>query len=393
MSKNQYSLLEKPLVIRLPELAQSLQIINDSYDLISNGKEYQFIPIYGQLRSLLTEKSKNQTPLLFELADKFNEKLELFYIPFEDLPEDLPKVDYHYMSPEISCEKKEKNQIIIEFKDFLMCDIILLNSRKYKINFVINALANKFGGSHYASKIEQEIAELFYFTIFNKNILNQIIFQIGKVTLELGTKVVQKLNQLCFYYSIYLPNQELSEQQYLIDYYSKSYGLRYSLLLDKARQLAIRVIDLNKNVWIFKSDKPVSFETILNLQVIIGFSKNLKSVFRLIVNNEALIDQQIELFVPISNEMHLFDCYYNRSQENEDDGLSFLLYETIIRVILPDENETKSILNYMQSKNIINGKGIFFSKGNYGLTTQGERDMKMHGIVKHVSVEDISSDS
>lgn len=391
MSKNQNSVLEKSLVIRLSELAQSLQIINDSYDLISKGKEYQFIPIYGQLRSLLTEKSKKQTPLLFELAEKFNEKLELFYIPFDDLPEVFPKVDYYYKSPEISCEKKEVNQIVIGLKDFLNSDIILLNSQKYKISFVINALANKFGGSHYASKIEKEIAQLVYFTSFNKNILNQIIFQIGKVTLELGTKVAQKLNQLSFYYSVYLPNQELSKQQFLFDYYSKNYGLRYSLLLNKERQLVIRVIDLNKEVWIFKSEKPIFFETILNLQVIIGFNKNLKSVFRLIVNNETLIDQQIQLFVPISNEMRLFDRYYNRPQENEEDGLCFLLYEIIIRSTIPDENETKIILNHMQSKNRIDRKGLFFSKGNYGLTAKGRRDMKLHGV-KLTTVEEFNSD-
>jgi hypothetical protein len=393
MTKQDSSLFIKPNVVRLSELIQSLQIINDSIELILKGKTHQFIPVYGQLRSILTEKSKNQTPLLFELADQFNEKLQFYYTPFEDLPNHLPSVDFHFISPEISSEKKEEKQILIEFKEFLSKDVILFNSRKYKFSFILNSLANKFGGSHYANKIELEIAQLFYWTPFNREILNQIVYQIAKITLDLGTKVAQKLNRLSLYYSIYLPCQDLSETQYIFDYYSPTYGIRYSLLIDNNRFGLLRITDLLKVTWAFKTEKPLSFDTILNIQIIIGLNHDFKSVFHLIINNEVCIDQKVEQFIPISNELHFFDCYYNRSYEKPDEGLNYMMYETILRINLPDEKETNDILRYMQSKNQISGKGIFFSRGNYGLVSRGERDMNMFGKVKHISIEELNNGS
>jgi hypothetical protein len=393
MPNPDFSLLKKPNVIRVSELIESLQVIKDSLELISKGKAHQFIPIYGQLRSILTEKSKNQTPLLFELADLFNEKLQFYYIPFEDLPKDLPAVDFHFISPEISCEKKEENQVLIEFKEFLGKDVILFNSRKYNFYFILNALANKFGGSHYANKIENEIAQLFYWTPLNREILKQIVYQIAKVTIDLGTKVAQKLNRLSLYYSIFLPAQELAEEQYILDYYSKSYEIRYSLVIDRNRFVYLKVIDLLKVPWVLKSQNAISFDKVLNLQIVLGLNKEFKSVFHLVINNEVQIDQQIEQFIPISNEMNFFDCYYNRSYEKADDGLSYIMYETIVRVTLPDENETNVILKYMQSKNQITGKGVYFSRGNYGLVSQGQRDMNMFGIVRHTSAQEIGNGS
>jgi len=393
MAEDNYSLLAKPMVIRLSELACSLQIINDSYQLIEKGKSYQFIPIYGQLRSILTEKSKNQKPLLFEIADLFHEKLDLFYVPFEDLPDNLPKADFHFISPEISCEKIDKNQIPISLKNFLTEEIILLNSRKYKVDYVINALANKFGGSHYASKIEKEIAQLFYLTVFNQNILNQVIFQIGKVVLTLGTKVVQKNNCLSCYYSLYIPNQTLEDQQFIFDYYSKVYDLRYSLILNKDRTLLINIVDLNKNVWAFASEKPIAFDSFLNLEVDLGFTKDLKSAIRLKINEDTIIDKQLDYFIPISNEMHLFDCFYNRSFNNEQNGLDFFMFEIIIRTTFPDNEESKKILTYLKSKNSITVKGIFFTKGSFGITTTGDKNMKIQGTVMHKSINETNNGS
>ena len=393
MAEDNYSLLAKPMVIRLSELACSLQIINDSYQLIEKGKSYQFIPIYGQLRSILTEKSKNQKPLLFEIADLFHEKLDLFYVPFEDLPDNLPKADFHFISPEISCEKIDKNQIPISLKNFLTEEIILLNSRKYKVDYVINALANKFCGSHYASKIEKEIAQLFYLTVFNQNILNQVIFQIGKVVLTLGTKVVQKNNCLSCYYSLYIPNQTLEDQQFIFDYYSKVYDLRYSLILNKDRTLLINIVDLNKNVWAFASEKPIAFDSFLNLEVDLGFTKDLKSAIRLKINEDTIIDKQLDYFIPISNEMHLFDCFYNRSFNNEQNGLDFFMFEIIIRTTFPDNEESKKILTYLKSKNSITVKGIFFTKGSFGITTTGDKNMKIQGTVMHKSINETNNGS
>lgn len=389
MKDDRYTLIKKPLILRLSELACSLQIINDCYTLIDNGKLYQFIPVYGQLRSILTEKSKKQRPLLFEIAELFKEELKLYYKPYEELPDYLADSVFHFLSPEISLEKEDSKQIPICLEEFLSKEVLLLNSKLYNMEFVINALANKFGGSHYASKVEKEAAQLFYFQINNQTILNQLILQISKLVLNQGIKMLQKYNSLSLYFTLYIPNQSLDDHQYLFDYYSEKYGLRYSLILNKDKTLSFKVVDIFKNLFTFSSKKPIELNAFSNIQIVFGFSKDFKSVFKLKVNDTILEQQLLDTFIPISNELHLFDKYYNRPYENEKEGLTFIQYQMLIRTTIPDNEETMSIMNYLKSGIKKSTNGILYSKGSYGLTPICEQDIKMYGKVKNLSVDQL----
>ena len=65
---------------RVIELTKALQVIRDSLNLIRQGKTYQIIPLCGQLRALLTDKSqsKKNKPLLVDLAVLLQKRLSVF---------------------------------------------------------------------------------------------------------------------------------------------------------------------------------------------------------------------------------------------------------------------------------------------------------------------------
>ena len=68
MSSYKYQPIPKPLGFRIQELMQSLQVIRDSLGAVRQGRLHQIIPVYGQLRALLSEKSKGNHPLLLDIA-------------------------------------------------------------------------------------------------------------------------------------------------------------------------------------------------------------------------------------------------------------------------------------------------------------------------------------
>lgn len=62
MTNNKYEPIPKFLGDRIQELLQALQVIRDSIEAVRQGKLHQIIPVYGQLRALLSEKSKGNDP-------------------------------------------------------------------------------------------------------------------------------------------------------------------------------------------------------------------------------------------------------------------------------------------------------------------------------------------
>jgi hypothetical protein len=79
-------IIPKPLAIRTVELVRALQIIKDAIDGARKGGIHNLIPLAGQLRALLTEKSKGADPLLLRLAETFAQPLEFYVMPGADDP-------------------------------------------------------------------------------------------------------------------------------------------------------------------------------------------------------------------------------------------------------------------------------------------------------------------
>ena len=63
-----YRELDKPLAWRLGELLQSLLVLRDSLRGLRDQQLHQIIPLSGQLRALLTERSGQAAPLLREIV-------------------------------------------------------------------------------------------------------------------------------------------------------------------------------------------------------------------------------------------------------------------------------------------------------------------------------------
>src|SRR5690606_14919590 len=124
---------------------------------------YHISVLYGQLRSLLIDKSKNINPLLFEVATLLNTELEIFHLPdtFEkDLPDLTKGMVLRLSSTSPSIDKILPKQEKIKIADFLEIEVLTYKERKFKVKKIIEELANKYGGAHYSQVTHKYLSEI-----------------------------------------------------------------------------------------------------------------------------------------------------------------------------------------------------------------------------------------
>ena len=110
--------IPKPLALRIRELIQSLLVLRDAIEKVSGGHFHQFIPIYGQLRALLVEKSKGNKSLLIDLANIVRQPLELWCMkPVE--PEQFPALVLCMSGFPVSLHQQLPGQEKISIEKFL----------------------------------------------------------------------------------------------------------------------------------------------------------------------------------------------------------------------------------------------------------------------------------
>lgn len=256
MSNYQYKAVPKPLGIRIQELLQSLQVIRDSLTSVRQGKLHQIIPVYGQLRPLLSEKSKGNSPLLLDMARKMGLNLD-FYCMSEagNLPEDLKKgLLLHLAGFPTTLEQELPNQNSISIEKFLDYQIVAYSGRSYKTKDIIAFFANKAGGAHYSTYLPQDFAELLSFGLSGQPILVNALLQIAELIYRLGVKLIKSVADFKIHFLIFVPRQEIKESAYIFDsQYDKSQLIG---------MLAFAQFKLDEKIW--KANHPNASPSILN---------------------------------------------------------------------------------------------------------------------------------
>ncbi len=137
--------MQKSINYRLHELAEALSVIRDSLIGVQQGKTYQLIPIYGQLRALLYEKSAKQQPLLLSLSAELNRPLEIYYLPglpIDELPE-RSKLKFFAMGAPFGAYQTLPARQKIKLAEFLDFKTIFFSERWFTVRDLITFLQIK----------------------------------------------------------------------------------------------------------------------------------------------------------------------------------------------------------------------------------------------------------
>jgi len=188
--------VKKSLEQREKELSESLALIGDALEKVQRGDDNYFKIISGQLRALICFGSRALNPLLLNLADEKDIKLECYgYSVREPIDKHLvlsinPGVAVSVTNPQRPSIGKS------EFKKWLDKPYLALHEFLYTPNEVIRMVAEKEGGAHYgdATPIKLiKIKEIMHHKSGSQyNEIEKLLFQTGKAVLYYGELVLSK---------------------------------------------------------------------------------------------------------------------------------------------------------------------------------------------------------
>lgn len=208
---SRYQKVPKPLGLRLNELTQSLLILRDCLELVNEGKIYHFLPVYAQLRLLLTEKSKANKPLLLDLADIYRIPLTLGFAPLREST--VPGAVVTWISLQLATEPDGVRQFR-PLEEFLDTPVLFYSGQPYTPRKLIESFANNEGGAHFSASRPAE------FTGMVQMISQPVqinLYKIAEATYKLGVKLLRSLRDIELYYILYFPKQPITQDAYVFD--------------------------------------------------------------------------------------------------------------------------------------------------------------------------------
>jgi hypothetical protein len=370
---------------KLIEFFHAVRIIYDSKTLIDKGKFYQNAIIYGQLRALLTDRTKDRSKELkplFEIAKILNTDIQIYYMP-NTIEEDLPFIKegllLHVSSLPVSLERQLPAQEKISIEDYLNVVAVKYKDESYKVSDIINFLSDKFGGSHYDTKVPRNFLELSNIGFNNQPIITNLILQIADLFVKIGLKLVKKISDF-EYFIVFKPEIFSAEENFFFDYVlPNSNKSRISLFCfqGKLRLFLNDLIGRSVNLEVEQLLEP---KKIILLNISHRITNDLRSEIKIGLDGNNIFDLIIDEPLLMLNEIHSYHGFFNRSIEKEFQDFEFGIGEIIVRSEVGSDSNRASIFNYLLKKK---HEGlIYFNENSYGQSPPGKNDIAMTGNVE-----------
>jgi hypothetical protein len=377
--------IKKTNLDKLIEFFHAVRIIYDSKTLIDRGKFYQNAIIYGQLRALLTDRTKyrcKELKPLFEIAKILGTEIQIYYMP-NTIEKDLPFIKegmvLHVSSLPVSIERQLPAQEKISLENYLNVEAVTYKGESYKVSDIINYLSDKFGGSHYDTKVPRNFLELSKIGFNNQPIITNLILQIADLFVKIGLNLVKKITDF-EYFIVFRPETFSSEENFFFDYVlPNSNKSRISLFCFQGK-LRLFLNDLIGRAVSLEVEQLLEPKKIMLLNISHRITNDLKSEIKIGMDGKNILDIIIEEPLLMLNELHSYHAFFNRSIDKEKQEFEFGIGEIIMRSEVGNDANRMSLFNYLLNKK---HEGlIYFNKDSYGQSPPGERDIKMTGNVE-----------
>lgn len=318
--------IPKPLAIRTLELIQGLLVLRDSIEKIKKGgrNAHQFIPIYGQLRALLYEKSKKNKSLLLDLAKILKQPLELWCMRPADV-ENYPALVLCVSGFPVSVYQQFSQQEKITIENFLNHKFLYYNKQHYTVSDVINYFANHAGGAHFATKIRSDFSEILSLNIDGQPGLFNFLLQIAEVTYELGLRLLKRLNDIELHLAAFIPEQDINSPKYIFDTRYPDTPMRASVLINQDRKLLFRVTGIDGVTVQVASDRLIDFTRSHYFSFLYQIDKKLSTNISISVDGETFGEVSFPFPIFFVNEFRVHETFHNRAVDDEKAGIKYAM--------------------------------------------------------------------
>ena len=183
------------------------------------------IPLSGQLRALIAERSRGADPLLLHIAQVLQQDLTVYCMPDvhnPTFPAALREgLALHVSGFPITAERQFAAQLKMTFPEILDREIITFQGNNYTPRILIEWYANKSGGAHYSRNLPEDLATLLALSIFNLRPIVDVLVQLGDATLATGLRLSKSVIDFDLHALLVVPHQDsshVSGVNFLIDF-------------------------------------------------------------------------------------------------------------------------------------------------------------------------------
>lgn len=386
---------EKLFATRMVEFVRALQLVSDSLQRIREGQTRHLLTLSGQLRALLTERSRNAKPLLLDIAKELRQELRIYVMPgVKDSA--LPLRDglvLHVAGFPITSQRQFAAQVEVSFPEVLNREVLFFKGNNYTAKTVIEWYANKAGGAHYSTRLPEDFAALVSIDLFNLQPQAQILVQFGEATLTAGRQLLKRFVDVEIHASVVVPPQEpnnIADVNYLFDAQYQNSPMRLSLVLNKRLMPSFFARGL-QNLWLrVDSDRLIDWSKPRHLYAALRIEDDLSTALELAVDGVRVGRGRIDepLFV-LADPLN-YEWFHNRSVDGKPQLFSFGVGEFVMfnRECSPVD-AANNFVYFGKKMRDPDLTFLVYSPEAYGHSPKGTKDLKLAGSVQRDSASTI----
>lgn len=362
---NKYDFVKKDKIDRFLDLITSLQLVHDANKQIADGNVHHIISLSGQLRALLTEKSNKLEPLLFYIADKIDEKLDIYAMELTEYPYLGAEPELNYMNAMISSHRIFENQKVFRFEDFIQEGIFLYKGAKYSYANIIAIFANRAGGAHYAENIESNFLDQMRFNLGGLSPMHRIISDIGKAVEELGRRVIERIftSDISLHFCI----DGVIEQQFcLLDAFHSSGRMSIEAYVNNEGCVRIKLWGLQSREIEFETGPCINFDRSNILAIRTSIGENFHTYVTVSISGQ--IFESIEAHYPvlISNNFEDYNIGMGNSHRADYEKIPFRMVRFNFENRFVDSIEPQHLIEEMEEFSKVGSDSVLsFEKGGF----------------------------
>jgi hypothetical protein len=368
-------ILTKSDVTQIKELFEAILIINECIELIQTGKYYMLRPVYGQLRAILTDSTKKGKEPFFIIAKKLHINPELYFMEDLSMPNAPNPPVFSFSGVPISETRELPGQTKIKLQDFLNVVIVRHQGLKLKVFETINALSNKFGGSHYDNNIPSHIAEVQSLLIGGLPTLDRFIFELSRVLKNISIDMFNSISEYEMIFRIFVKDK-VENDNIIFDFKLGDSGVRLTALSNNA-VLTVVMSDFRNQQIIAKTK--LTENSLNTITIIHKINPDLSSELGLKANDGEWKGEVSPIALLWLNQIGDYSCFYNRGHEFESQDFEFGLGEIMINRKVSSTEVMEVKWNFL--KNREKDMVYWFEKGSFAHSKPGNQDLNFEGRV------------
>jgi hypothetical protein len=371
-------------------------IYREHYNL-QQGDHWHLITLSGQLRALLTEKSRQADPLLIHIAEDFHYELRIYCMPDVNdpgFPESLrDNIQLHVAGFPFTVERQFAAQLELSFLQLLDLEIIIFQGNRYSVRTLIEWYANKTGGAHYSRQIPKDFASLLSINLLNIQPTANALAQIGEATLTVGRNLLKSVVDLEIHALVVVPPQEsqnLANSNILFDSLYEGSSMQLTLSLNQRLMPSFTVVGLQGVAARVESDRLIDWSEPRHLFATLIIQDNLSTRLELAVDGTSIGRIEVKEPLFVLSEPLDYESFHNRAVNGSPQQFSFGVCQMLMigrEISLLDRANLMIYMSKQQKETDL--ALVLYMPGSYGQSARGTKDLTMTGNVKHLKISEV----